>query len=184
MKKKSVVGLFCGMCTFALISSAQAVPMDLSTFSVLESEVGSVTESGGMVSFAENYSDAALYFYDDFFYVDPLATTLSFDYDFTLGQFDMDDYLQFNVNYTEEWYVDTSGTGHVEFDLTSYQGTTISIDWGLIWGGDWDATTTGSIFNIDVATAPVPEPATMLLFGTGTAGLIVAKRKKRAGHFK
>lgn len=176
--KKRIACLVCGVSIFCFANFAQAVPMDLNGFGVIESQQGSVTEGGGVVDFAENMFDAALYYYNDNFDVDASATTLSFDYDFTLGQFDVGDYVQFNVNSSEQWYVEATGTGHVEFDLTAFQGTTISLDWALVWGGDWDATTTASISNIDVATAPVPEPATMLLFGSGLVGLYASNRKK------
>ena len=182
MKKIILASAISGLLFWGILGQAQAIPLDLSGFGVIENQPGSVVENSGVVDFTENMVDCALYYYNDVYDVDASATTLSFDYDFTMGQFDYGDYVQFNVNYTEEWYVDATGSGHVEFDLTAYQGTTISLDWALVWSGDNDAGTIASISNIDVATAPVPEPATMLLFGTGIAGLIGAKRKKRAGQ--
>ena len=144
-----------------------------------ESVVGSIVESSGTVSFTENFADAALYFYNDSFAVASNVTILSFDYAFTFGEFDSGDYLQFNINGNEEWYTDVNGPGSFGIDLSSYQGQTISLDWGLIWNGDGYAGTTASVSNIDLATAPVPVPAPLFLLGSGLAGLLVAKRKKQ-----
>lgn len=178
MLNKRIVVLGAILLSPGLASQAQAAPLDLSSFSVMENVESSVTESGGTISFAENSTDAALYFYNDAFAVPGNATTLSFDYSFVLGEFDAGDYLQSNSNYFETWYMDASGAGHVELDMTAFQGQTIALDWALIWGGDDSSGSIGSISNIDLAVSPVPEPATLLLIGSGLAGLVGLQRKK------
>ncbi|MBI4792732.1 MAG: PEP-CTERM sorting domain-containing protein [Deltaproteobacteria bacterium] len=59
-------------------------------------------------------------------------------------------------------------------------GNTISVDFEDGWtiGLGNTATVHAYITNQGGGTAPVPEPATMLLMGTGLAGLVAARRKK------
>jgi|LGVD01.1.fsa_nt_gb hypothetical protein len=48
----------------------------------------------------------------------------------------------------------------------------------LIIAGEWDGSFIMDDFGFD-STAPVPEPATMLLFGTGLAGLLGSGIRKK-----
>jgi hypothetical protein len=156
-----------------------AAPMDLSTFAVWP---GGVTESGGEVTFEEDTAFGALYFYDDLFFVEEDDTVLSFDYTFSLGPDDYWDYFTFSINYIQVFEVDTISAGNFAIDLTDYQNDTISLEWALLWGGDWEAGAVATISNIDLASssdgaAPVPEPGTLVLTATGLAGFWGARRR-------
>jgi hypothetical protein len=168
--------LFLFFLIFLWVGVATAAPLDLSTFTA---DPG-VTENSGTVSFTEDMTYATWYFYNDNFSVPSNATDLSFDYDFVSGPDDSDDYLTFEINYNIIQSFDVNDpTGHFNFDLSPFQNQNISIAWGLIWGGDEYAGSTASISNLDLATqsAPVPEPGTMLLLGSGVLSLFGFRRR-------
>jgi hypothetical protein len=162
-------------------TQVQATPVDLSTFTT---DPG-VAVNSGVVSFIEDINSAAIYLYNDTFLVANDASILSFDYALQLGPTDIDDYLVFNLNFTEvEQTFTTTVPGHFEIDLTPYRNQTISLAWGLIWGGDFsdEGTATAQVSNIDLAmpTAAVLEPSTLLLLGSGLAGLIGFSRSRKS----
>jgi hypothetical protein len=184
-KRVAIIGL--GLCVLLWGSVAWSLPLDLSTFTADPLASGSgqpgVWESGGVVEFVEDITYSNLLFYDPAFFVEPTAGTLSFDYDFQLGEFDFDDYLSLGIDFLPVLDVDTDITGgHFDLDLGPYQGTTIDLAWSLNWDGDFDADTTARVYNIEIT--PIPEPCTMLLVGTGLAGLAAAGRKRGLGIFR
>ncbi len=60
-------------------------------------------------------------------------------------------------------------------DSFSFDAHSITLDMSDS-GRSWESVL---VFNIATETAPVPEPATMLLFGTGLAGLVGAQLRRK-----
>ena len=160
---------------------ALATPVDLSTFTA---DPG-VTEAAGIITFIEQSGFSAIYFYNDAFGVDPLAGLLSFNYSLTASDPDQD-FLVAIRDYTNyEFELGISGTGSFQIDLSSFRGQTISLAFGLE-SSDQVADSRATISNLDLATSatPIPEPGTLILLGSGLAGLLGIGRKKVTGFFK
>ena len=157
------------------ISVGYASTIELTSADGFVAEEPDVMVSGGVVTFAETIDWPAIYFYNDNFVVDDNATILSFKYDLVFGADDYDDYLLFEIDNYDAVYDDfefnetaVNPGGYFEYDVSGLRGQTISIAWSLQAGDfDFQAGTIAHVYDIDVATAAVPEPSTEILLMLG-----------------
>ena len=182
--------------SFLMVPSVYALPLDLSGFTAEPGVDLVVVGTNTTVNFTESQALdqdgnllSAFYFYNDSFLVPDKATYLSFNYDFLLGEYDPGDHLTFELNNAIPPNLDVLAEitgGGFSIDLSGFRTQTISLAWGVVWGGDMDdvAGTTASIYDIDLGidtttnNNPVPEPGTVILLGIGLLGLTGYGRKK------
>lgn len=113
------------------------------------------------------------------FLIPSTALAFSFTYDLLVPESNID-YFDFYFGDTTAPYFSAGGqvnhySGTVNItDLSSYRGTEVAIIFGLMCGeGDYGYESSLTISNVQINEAlppnPVPEPATLLLFGSSLA---------------
>jgi hypothetical protein len=174
MKK---IGYLFGVLSLSLllrITPTYCIPIDLSGFT------GDATISGGTLTLVDDFTQNWYAFYNPSYEVADDAATLSFVYTLDLVPDTTFDYLTMEINLSPVITVTAEGSGSLSYDLTPLQGQSLDLAWVLYWGGDLNAGgSSATISNINVF--PIPEPATVVLIGTGLCALpFITRRKKKA----
>ena len=171
---------------FVLIFSPQvyAIPIDLNSFDIINS-TAIVTPDGSSVTIFEDPGYGPVGIEKINWSIPINAMTLSFDYELVVAS-DNEDYFDFYFNDDSgpsDFFGGLQGiySGTLTKDLTPFDGDTLPIvQFTLHWG--WDDYLTNSYLTIsNVQINPVPEPATLLLVGSGILGIIGFRKRKIAG---
>ncbi len=119
------------------------------------------------------------------FDLDSNATNISFDYEWSVtdssqdffqailidGAFNLIDLFPIGTDFSLN-----SNSGTAVTDVSSLAGQTVTIEF-LLLDGDFDEGDIFTVGNIQIETASVPEPSTLLLLGIGILGLLLGVRK-------
>jgi hypothetical protein len=190
MKLKNIVSVMMILIGLSLFSpqSSQAVAIDLNTFTADPATAVTIAADGSSATMFEDANYSSIWLYNDSIFIPADATALSFDYVFFLGANNVDGLNAYiyddpsTLNHlTDEW-IDATGTGTITWDLTgaSFLGSNVGLEFDLnSLDLLWDSSVTISNVRLESASTPIPEPCTMVLLGSGLAGLAGLARKRR-----
>jgi len=194
--KKMAVLLVCFASLLFLRGQAWAVAIDLNEFYADPSVT--VAPDGSSAILAEDSTLISVLLSNDPWYEDPGtdipldSVSLTFDYDFTETSGDTDEFYVWLFDWSThsvlndidgnplEFRTDATGSGTVKWNLlgATFLDSNVGMEFQLnVLPGDVGTNSWVTVSNVNVN--PVPEPATLLLVGSGLAGFWAAGRKKQ-----
>ena len=186
--KKALIGLSAMLLVFGTVSVAGAAPItftDITTFTATgtDSSKDLVSYGGSEVYKLEYFTDWVKWTHK-YDFNPPVDTVLSGNLSLHLrddgGYWDL---YEFAFGWAEDG---TWGFGEVDTGIYSYDVSAAFLADGeftitlVSLGGDFYIDQSDLEITYEPVSEPVPEPATMLLFGVGLVGLSGIHRKKRA----
>jgi hypothetical protein len=187
-----------------------AIPVDLSSFDIIDDTVDIFGPDNSSAKIAEDPFDplrAPVGLWEPLLDIPADAFSLSFDYKLVVAP-NNEDYFDFyfgDLSSPSDWFggynnsaaADLIFAGTITEDLTGFAGGTLPIAFALSSGWDdgysyevvdeWGYPTyvgdeyASNLTITNVEINPVPEPATLLLLGSGLLGIIGFRKRKVSG---
>jgi len=194
--KKMAIFLVCFTLLLFLQGQAWAASIDLNDFYADQSVT--VASDGSSAILAEDSSLASVLLSNDPGRGEPGidisldAMSITFDYDFAEGIGNADEFyawlfdpstysvLEDSDGNPLDFWTEETGSGTVTWNLlgTSFLGSNVGMEFQLnVLPGDSSTESWVTVSNVNIN--PVPVPATLLLLGSGLAGLFVARKTKQ-----